>query len=109
MKVYVSSYALDNAINEANSVNSLARGLLEVVFTLKALKICTATKRLGAMESRTMLNPLGIKAIYAFVKNHTLRKTNWCREGWNQLVQQRMKRSVTQKLNEFKWNADRKK
>lgn len=93
---------LENAKDAADSVNQLARKLLEIVFTKKALKSCTATGKFGARENHTMLCQKGLKAIYCFVKKHAIKKTLMCPKGWTKQMLKSMKRSICTKLNESK-------
>lgn len=103
-RVYVSEFALTNAIRNSNSITTLARNLLPVVFTEKALQLCYATERGGAKAARQMLHQEGMETLYAFVKNHAESKTNWCPlpAGWKKDHLKEMKSSVTKKLNESK-------
>ena len=87
----MSDFALENTKNEAKSPNTLARALLDVVFTKEALKICFATGKYGARDRREMLHQPGLEAVYYFVKKYSLKKTRWCPKGWTKELQKEMK------------------
>lgn len=103
IRIYVNEFALANAVEDSSFPNTLARAMLDVLFTKEALRICSATKKDGALEERRMLHQDGMNAIYRFVKTHTKEETGWLGRGkWTSLTTRSMKRSVCQKLNELK-------
>ena len=81
----------------------MARALLEVVFTDRALLLCNATGKNWARERRTMLYQDGMRAIYSFVKYYSKKKTNWLPGNkWTETLHKKMKTSVGKKINELR-------
>lgn len=96
--MYVSESALKNAIRDTNTRSTLARTLLESIFTKDALYKCTLTGKMGARRDRRMLNQDAVNAIYTFVQEGDLIEE----KPFARMPLSEIKHSLRQKLVEMK-------
>lgn len=93
--VYVNENALENAKVRAVRTKCLVRNLVEIVFTAKALSVCTRSGKNGSRQSRTMLNQEALEAIYNYADDYQKKKT-----FWKNIDRKDMSSAVTKKIDD---------